>query len=139
MGEPHWLRSLAADSYRLEPPPDSSVVERAESDLGVSFPAELRELYCESDGVFDTAGQWFVIWPLADVVARNSEAWAAQGLDRRALLAFGDDGTGDPFCVRCDGSRAVVVWSEIDGSTTYIADDIQRFWSAWRSGTPPHY
>jgi hypothetical protein len=140
MGDQHWARSLPVDSFRLSHPPDSGVVERAESELGVSLPPELRDLYRESDGVFDTAGQWFVIWPLADVVTRNRAAWdAAQGLDRRALLAFGDDGTGDPFCVPCDGSRAVVVWSEIDGSATYMADDIERFWSAWTSGTLPHY
>jgi hypothetical protein len=133
------VRNLAVDNYLLGDPPDSGAVEQAESDLEVSLPADLRELFRNTDGVFDVAGQWFVIWPLADVVARNRQAWAARGLDRRALLAFGDDGTGDPFCVACDGSRAVVVWSEIDDSVTYMADDIERFWSAWTAGTLPPY
>jgi hypothetical protein len=139
MGEPHWTQSLAVDTYRLIDPPDSATVERAESDLGLPLPTELRELYRECDGIFDVAGQWFVVWPLAAVVARNKEAWAAQGVDRRALLAFGDDGTGDPFCVLCDGSRTVVIWSEIEHTATHLADGIEPFWSAWTSDKLPHH
>jgi hypothetical protein len=64
------------------------------------FPEDLRRLYLASDGVFDAPAQWFVIWPIADVVIRNREAWSCEDSpSRRNLVGFGDDGTGAPFCV----------------------------------------
>jgi hypothetical protein len=62
-------------------------------------------LYLASDGVFDRVGQWCVIWPLSEIVTRNLQAWALEDVPgRQALVGFGDDGTGAPFCVPRDGS-----------------------------------
>jgi hypothetical protein len=108
--------------------------------LGAVFPAQLREVYLASNGVFDRSGQWFVIWPLPDVVTRNRQAWSLAGSRaRRGLVGFGDDGTGVPFCVRCDGGGAVFAWSAIDGVATLLAATVAGFWSGWVAGTlPPH-
>ena len=43
----------------------------AEAELGATFPGEIRSLYLTSDGVFDEPGQWFVIWPVAELISRN--------------------------------------------------------------------
>ena len=107
-----WIAVLRADDgYRLRDAAEASAVRFAESALGVTFPAALRALYLASDGVFDEPGRWLVIWPLAEVAARNRAAWASAGTIRRELLAFGDDGTGAPLCVPVDGRPEVLFWS----------------------------
>jgi hypothetical protein len=105
----------------------------------VTLPSALRALYLASDGVFDEPGQWFVIWPLAEVVARNQAAWADGNHGRRRLLAFGDDGTGDLFCVPIGGGPEIVFWSAIDGTATHLARSLPLLWEAWTTDSlPPH-
>jgi hypothetical protein len=103
--------------------------------LGVVLPDELRVLYQAADGVFDRAGQWFVVWPLAEVVARNRAVWAYETADRRGLIGFGDDGAGGEFCVPADGSAGVFVWNPIDGVPHPLADTIAGFWAGWSDGS----
>ena len=95
---PELIATLSAPGGgRLRAPATPSSLRAAECELEVTFPAELRALYLASDGFFDEPGQWFVIWPVTDLVSRNKAAWAAEGSIRRKLLAFGDDGTASPF------------------------------------------
>ena len=95
-----WIAALrGAGGGRLRSPAAPSSLSAAESELEVTFPAGLRALYLASDGVFDEPGQWFVIWPVTELVSRNQAAWATGGSTRRELLAFGDDGTGSPLCL----------------------------------------
>ena len=136
-----WRQLLGADDgYELCAGAAAAEVGAAEAALGVVFPAQLREVYLASNGVFDRAGQWFVIWPLAEVVVRNGEAWSlADSPVRRGLVGFGDDGTGAPFCVPRDGGAGVCAWSAIDGAARLLAGTLAGFWSGWVAGTlPPH-
>jgi hypothetical protein len=95
-----WIATLrAAGGCRLRGPAAPSSLCAAECELEVTFPAGLRALYLASEGFFDEPGQWFVIWPVTDLVSRNQAAWAGGGSIRRRLLAFGDDGTGSPLCL----------------------------------------
>jgi hypothetical protein len=110
-------------------------VSRAEALLGARFPAGLRGLYLVSDGVFDKVGQWFVLWPLGDVLRRNEKAWLGEDVGRQRLVGFGDDGTGAPFCVPRDGGVGVFTWNLIDGVAYRLADTVEEFWSGWVSGT----
>jgi fermentation-respiration switch protein FrsA (DUF1100 family) len=136
-----WRQLLGADDgYELRPGATADVVAVAEAALGVVFPDDLREVYLASDGVFDRPGQWFVIWPLSEVVTRNRQAWAqGDSPARRGLVGFGDDGTGAPFCVRRDAGGGVFAWSAIGGEATLLAGTVAGFWSGWVAGTlPPH-
>jgi hypothetical protein len=139
MPEVDWLSLLTrrADGYRLTDPAEMTAIKNAQLELGVRLPVALRELYVASDGVFDAPGQWFVIWPLAELVRRNLEAYTAEGASRSQYVGFGDDGTGDPFCIRRDGSQGVFIWSPIDQSAVPVAEDIVTFWSGWTDGTLP--
>lgn len=109
MPEIDWsaLITRGDHGYRLNEPASLAELDGAESALGARLPAGLRELYLVSDGVFDTRGQWFVIWPLSEVVARNLDAFAGEGASRSEYVGFGDDGTGDPFCTHRQGCQAV--------------------------------
>ncbi|WP_196073137.1 SMI1/KNR4 family protein [Nakamurella alba] len=84
---------------------DSDLMAAAESELECRLPDELRQLYLASNGVFEKRGEWFVVWPLASVVERNTFDWDLYPDDeeRADLVGFGDDGTGAPFCVRRSG------------------------------------
>ena len=131
-----WQQLLGSDDgYELRPGVTADEVVEAEAALGVVFPDDLRGVYLASDGVFHRAGQWFVIWPLSEVVTRNGQAWSLEdGPARRGLVGFGDDGTGAPFCVRRDGGGGVFAWSAIGGEATLLAGTVAGFWSGWAAG-----
>lgn len=136
-----WKQLLTSeDGYQLRPCASAGEAAAAEAALTATFPADLTNVYQVSDGVFDTSGQWFVIWPLAEVVTRNQDAWSREASSpRRALVGFGDDGTGTPFCVPRDGGAGVFAWSPILGEAAKLADTVAGFWSGWVAGTlPPH-
>ena len=136
-----WRHLLSADDgYQLCPGAAADEIGAVEAALAAVFPAQLREVYRASNGVFDRLGQWFVIWPLPEVVARNGEAWSlTDSLVRRTLVGFGDNGTGSPFCVRRDGGSGVFIWSAIDGQATPLAGTVAEFWVGWVASTlPPH-
>jgi hypothetical protein len=130
-----WRAVLADnDGNELQRAASEAEVEQAEASLDANFPAELRALYLTTDGVFDKPGQWFVVWPLAEVVARNRLAWAGESTVRQGLVGFGDDGTGTPFCVPRNGGGGVFTWNPIDAHARRLADTVEQFWSGWSSG-----
>ena len=108
---------------------DEGRLAEAESRLGNRLPASVRSLYVERDGVFSAPGQWWVVWPLDRLVTDNLIARSEGTLDD-SLLAFGDDGTGDRFCVRFDDDTRVVRWSSIDRA---VVEDMtfDEFESEW--------
>ena len=109
-------------------------VESAEGRLSVSFPARLRRLYEESDGRFSEAGQWWVVWPLDRLVNDNQRSWSDGTLTRR-LLAFGDDGTGNPFCVALNSDADEVLrWNWLDQEVQVNDGGMSQFLHAWLDG-----
>ena len=125
----------ADDGLRLRPSALADDLGACEAELGSPFPQELRSLYLASDGVWDEPGQWFVIWPLAEVVERNRLAHDVEGPNRREWIGFGDDGTGRQFCVDRQGGNAVYDWSSIDQAATRLAEGVAEFWAAWVAGS----
>jgi cell wall assembly regulator SMI1 len=130
-----WRALLAAgDGMEMPPAASAADVTATEAALGTALPIELRELYAVTNGVFDTVGQWFVVWQLAEVVARNRTAWAVESTARSGLIGFGDDGTGAAFCIPTDGSGGVFVWNPIDSSAERLAETVEAFWLTWIAG-----
>jgi hypothetical protein len=107
---------------------------RCEERLLATFPAQLKLLYLVSDGVYDQRGHWSVIWSLTDLAEQNERQWAEGGPQRRELLAFGDDGTGIPFCVTRDGGAGVFSWNPIEARPRWVANDLGDFWTGWTTG-----
>jgi SMI1/KNR4 family protein SUKH-1 len=130
-----WRASLAADDgVRVRPGCTADDIKRCEDALETSVPGALRALYLLSDGLWDEPGQWFVIWPLGELVERNRMAWQVEGAQRKAWVGFGDDGTGNPFCFARSEGEAVYHWSPTDQESTWLAGDAAAFWAAWTSG-----
>ena len=70
---------------------------------------------------------------MATLVSENLTRWNASLLPQR-LLAIGDDGTGDPFCV--EGDEPVVHgWHPIEGNSVPLAPDLYAFGAEWIAGT----
>lgn len=130
------------DGLELRQPATDEALSTAEVALKARFPAELRELYRVSDGVFDRPGQWLVVWPLAHVVDRNQFDWSeadARDADRLTFVGFGDDGTGTAFCVPRDGGNGVFVWAPLDHEAIRLADSVTEFWARWQANSLPQY
>ena len=132
-----WSALLAQDDgVRTRPGATEGALALAESEIGCRLPDALRRLYLLTDGVFDEPGQWFVIWPLAEVVRQHQETETAPPPD---FIGFGDDGTGSPFCVKRTVDDGVYYWSPLSREATRVADDVPTFWAAWiADALPPH-
>ena len=111
------------------------LVSRAEQALGFALPDELRRVYTEGDGRWRPDGQWWVVWPVDRLIEDNKRAWT-EGLLASDLVAFGDDGTGNPFCVARNGDDAVVRWSWIDGAVDYTVGSMEEFMAIWVDPNP---
>jgi SMI1 / KNR4 family (SUKH-1) len=110
---------------------------QAEKIIG-QIPRELASFLREVNGVFDQSGQWHVGWPLNRIVAeRQGPSYGQRQLGH--LLAFGDNGTGEPFCVPTSAPDAATTpvshWSFIDGQATILAPSLHQFWAGWIAGS----
>jgi hypothetical protein len=111
----------------LASPADATKLIEVGTALGSLLPDLLVALYRANDGLFDRDGQWWVIWPLAQMV--EAKAWLARfdGYLER-WVPLGDDGTGDPFCFhRAD--QVITRLSTIDGIHETFAHGLADFWT----------
>lgn len=132
-----WRQTLQAanDGLELQAPADPGEIAAVELRLGIGLPAELRGLFGATNGIYDKPGEWFVMWRLEDVAQWNLEAWNGwESEARRRFLGFGDDGTGDPFCVALDGDSTVFTWSPVGQEARPLAPNLREFWLGWLAG-----
>jgi hypothetical protein len=122
----------------LRPGCEAAELDGAERVLGITLPQELREFLAATDGLYDRHAQHDYGWPLQRVVSENTDAWKhnEMALDRD-LLAFGDDGAGDWFCVPVSSGRhaEVVHWGWIGHERRTIAPSVRKFWEGWYDGS----
>ncbi len=111
-------------------------MRHAETVLGRSLPRDLASLMSYSNGLVDASAESQVVWPLSRLVTDNLKAWASEDLALpAALLGFGDDGSGDWFCMRSqDPSASILHWSWIDGAARPIAHGLRSFLPRWLDG-----
>jgi cell wall assembly regulator SMI1 len=113
---------------------DQGRLLEVEAALGAMLPDRLRAQYRVADGRYRQDGQWWVVWPLDRLAADNPDVWKS-GMLSRDLLAFGDDGTGNPFCVPLDGRDEVVRWSWIDGDAVRSEGTLAQFVAEWTNAS----
>jgi hypothetical protein len=128
-----WASVLNVDGFEIRPGVGPNALREASRALGKDLPDDLASLYTESDGVFAVDGQWWVIWPLDMLITENRARWAS-GVLPSHLLAFGDDGTGDAFCIEGEGPD-VTCWHPVGSGFTRIASNVYDFWKDWTTGT----
>jgi hypothetical protein len=108
-----------------------TAIAEVERRLSVSLPPRVRVLHEREDGHYSGAGQWYVVWLLARVAEDNLRAWG-DGTLTRDLLAFGDDGTGNSFCVSLQSDADEVVrWNWLDSDIEVNESDMEQFLQTW--------
>jgi hypothetical protein len=137
------LIGAASSDFTFSDPAAWASVSLAESSLNVAFPAELRELLLESDGVEGEYGL-NLIWPVERIVAdnlrfRQSESFQRLYMPFSHLLFFGDAGNGDQFAFRiCANGRIergdIFAWNHEDDSRTWVAPSLKEFFGWWAAG-----
>ena len=125
--------STPADDFELGQPASDASIADAEARLGTRLPDALAPMYRANDGVYDQAGQWWVIWPLAQVVEAIVWLTGRDGYPDR-WIAFGDDGAGDPFCFQRDNG-SITCLHMIEQVHQELAPSLTDFWALLSSGS----
>jgi hypothetical protein len=131
-----WRDVLGAfAALELRPGCSATAIDAAATDLQIGLPTPLVDFLRETNGVYDRAGHHEYGWSSARIVSENLEAWADREMPLpRDYLAFGDDGTGDCFCMPARAGTEVFHWVWIDSEARQIASDLRSFWIEWFSG-----
>ncbi|WP_417392189.1 SMI1/KNR4 family protein [Gimesia sp.] len=110
-------------------------IQQAESELGVSLPADLASLLQESNGIGDEYGLG-LIWPLKHIVRENIEFrenpdFPELYMPFDHLLFFADAGNGDQFAYPIQDGEIrrsdVFVWNHEDDSRTWFAASLKEY------------
>lgn len=130
-----WLRGLG-ELVELADPADERELLRAESEVGLALPRDLRSLLAETDGLADAQGRELV-WPVERIAEENAPL-------RAGLLVFGDTGGEDLLAYgvgRADGPGArpgpgpdILLWEHARDGARWIAPDLQSLLDDWFAG-----
>jgi SMI1-KNR4 cell-wall len=128
-----WRGLLHAIGAQLELRPgcEAAELDNAERALEIVIPLELREFLAATNGLYDSASQHAYGWRLQRVVSENTGAWSDDRMALgRDLVAFGDDGAGDWFCLPLTpGSGTEVIhWRWIGQERRTLAPNLREFW-----------
>jgi hypothetical protein len=123
-----WKDALIAHGVQPGPPLPVERLHHMDKEIGRPWPGVLRTLYAAADGLYDTPGQWWFVWPSTQVVSDNTRAWRNGELSID-LFAFGDDGTGNPFCIQ--NEDRVVYWSWISCEIEREVGNLDTFLAEW--------
>lgn len=130
----HW------PEHRFFPGSSVQQIEETCHPLAIELPAQLRELLCESNGVYGPYGLGLV-WSLERIVADNASFRSNADFRQLymafdSLLFFADAGNGDQFAFAVhDGqvrSPDVYAWNHEDDSRVWVASSLRQYieWSA---------
>ncbi|SUC82800.1 SMI1 / KNR4 family [Pannonibacter phragmitetus] len=100
-------------------PVDDLVIEQAESELGVQFPSEYRELLREYGAVLADGIHVYGLpkaeendppqWEDVVVVTKQLREWGQVGTDRQSFIPICDDGSGVYFYLDTSASPATKI------------------------------
>jgi SMI1/KNR4 family protein SUKH-1 len=141
-----------AGKPQFYPPASAGDIVHAEVRLNAMFPASIRALLLETNGVMDMlaidGGEWFdsmwLLWTVTEILEQNLFYRAATEAGRyhrdfRPLIFFagaGCDGILFGFPVMDDGVCAprVMVWHPIMDELDEIAPSLEYFLRGWLTG-----
>jgi hypothetical protein len=124
-----WLTIVTDVGLRPTQPADGPAIRAAEEALGHRLSVALRDLYRQSNGIFDEWGYAYVL-RVEELPGRQRELrepWAATYEPFDGLCVVGQLGNGDLLMHPVDRQRlteAVVVWDHEDDSRTVYASDL---------------
>lgn len=136
------LLTSLTDDCEFSPAATAHDISSAESALDLEFPAMLKSLLGETNGIQGEYGQG-LLWNAQQIVESNLEF--RRSVDFKELympfdplLFFADTGGGDQFAYRILAGKIrhedIFVWSHEDDSRTWVAPSLQDFYRRWLSG-----
>jgi cell wall assembly regulator SMI1 len=136
------IASLTPD-HAFGPPAAWAEIALAEEKLGVQFPADLRDLLLETNGV---QGEYDLglIWPVEQIVADNRNFRTSENFQERympfdPLLFFADAGNGDQFAFPIQKQTVrrndVFAWNHENDSRTWVAPSLAKYLEWWLNDT----
>jgi len=136
-----FIQSLTSD-LTFHPPAILDEVEKAESNLGVLFPDELKSLLKESDGVEGSYGTG-LIWNVERIKKDNLNFrqfpdFKELYMPFDHLLFFADAGNGDQFAFGILNGEIrnpdIFVWNHENDSRTWVAPSLDVYLEWWLNG-----
>lgn len=136
--KPSWKNLICqiTPDIKQPAPADESLLLAAEQNLKLSFPAQLRELLLECDGVTAQFGSK-ALWSVTEIQDRNNEfrnteAFRELYMPFDHLLFFGDGGNGDQFAfaIHADGKihkLDIYCWDHETDSRTWFASGMKQY------------
>ena len=136
-----WLALISEwyPEHTFAPGALEAEIAEAERVLAAAFPAELRDLLRESNGVFGEF-KLDVVWSTSSIVEANQRVrttFADSFMPFDALLFFAGAGNGDYFgfpVVQGVCRPDVFVWNHEDDSRASIARDLRDYLERWADG-----
>jgi hypothetical protein len=140
-----WRRLIgsAFRDAKFYAPASAQDIARAERNLGVAFPGELRELLLETNGVSAHFSAPFV-WTVEEIVEQNKHFRANTSFRELYkpfddLLFFGAEGNGDQFAYRIVNGRipepSIYEWDHETDVRAQFASNLSDYFK--RSAPPP--
>jgi len=139
-----WIEYIksVSDDFEFAQPATDQALAKAESTLGLTFPAELRDLLKEANGVEQLSAFLLFILSVERIEKDNFEMRHTQALSFYMpfsnLLFFADAGNGDKFGfpISQDGNigKDVFAWNHEDDSRSWCAPSLKAFIQWWHEG-----
>ena len=136
-----YINSISAEQQFRDPATDAELTIIKEK-LKIELPEELKQLYWETNGVFDEFG-CPLIWSIDQIVEdnlnyREDEDYKDIFMPFEHLLFFSDAGNGDLFGYAILNGviqkTDIYVWNHEDDSRTRVASSLKDFIKGWISG-----
>jgi len=136
-----YINSISAEQQFRDPATDAELTIIKEK-LKIELPEELKQLYWETNGVFDEFG-CPLIWSIDQIVEdnlnyREDEDYKDIFMPFEHLLFFSDAGNGDLFGYAILNGviqkTDIYVWNHEDDSRTWVASSLKDFIKGWISG-----
>jgi hypothetical protein len=136
-----FIKSIS-DDFEFSKAATEQALSKAESTLGLTFPAELRELLVETNGVEQRSAYLLFILSVERIEKDNLELRHAQALESymplNNFLFFADAGNGDKFGfpISRDGNihKAIFAWNHENDSRSWCAPSLKTFIQWWYTG-----
>jgi hypothetical protein len=122
-----WAAIRTVDDLEISPPTEKAEIEAAEVRVGLPFPPALVSMYRFCNGLYQPGGHLWVVWQLSELVTQNVQLRQLDPEFPHSLIAFGDYGLGEPFCIDPE-SGSVVCWYPIEAVAWPISPDLHTFW-----------
>lgn len=122
--------------WRFEAPASVAAIDEAERALGLAFPAALRALYLEADGVREDIGNAAYLLPLAELVDITETLWAEwEGFrpefDLKPFVFFGSSASDAMWGIRAAPPLQVIAFHHhMEGAYEVVGTDILAVYRA---------